>query len=83
VEELKREGVEDVVVSLHHMDADRALFLLKSYLRLRLRKIQKHLFFYHSHSPSWAHLSPPEQRFCRRCFISLLHSIPFFFFIYS
>ncbi|XP_078161987.1 DNA replication protein-like protein isoform X2 [Carex rostrata] len=38
-EELKSEGMEDVVVSLHHMDSDRALFLLKSYLRLRLHKL--------------------------------------------
>ncbi|KAF3334571.1 DNA replication complex GINS protein SLD5 isoform X2 [Carex littledalei] len=66
-EELKSEGMEDVVVSLHHMDSDRALFLLKSYLRLRLHKIEKHLFFYSSHTHLFARLSPEEQLFCNSC----------------
>jgi len=32
-------GVDDLVVSLYQMDLDRTLFLLRSYLRLRLRRL--------------------------------------------
>ena len=32
-------GVDDLVVSLYQMDLDRTLFLLRSYLRLRLQKV--------------------------------------------
>nr|CAB3461156.1 unnamed protein product [Digitaria exilis] len=33
-------GVDDLVVSLYQMDLDRTLFLLRSYLRLRLQKVR-------------------------------------------
>ncbi|KAJ3704578.1 hypothetical protein LUZ61_008283 [Rhynchospora tenuis] len=55
---------QDLLSSLRHMDLDRALFLLKSYLRLRLSKIQAHLFFYASTSAQL--LSPQEHLFCQR-----------------
>lgn len=38
-EEMRGAGADDVVLSLLHMDADRARFLLKAYLRLRLAKV--------------------------------------------
>jgi GINS complex subunit 4 len=34
-------GVDDLVVSLYQMDLDRTLFLLRSYLRLRLQKVAR------------------------------------------
>lgn len=39
VEEFMESGVDDLVVSLYQMDLDRALFLLRSYLRIRLQKV--------------------------------------------
>lgn len=32
-------GVDDLIVSLYQMDLDRSLFLLRSYLRIRLQKV--------------------------------------------
>lgn len=34
-------GVDDLVGSLYQMDLDRTLFLLRSYLRLRLKKVRR------------------------------------------
>ncbi|KAG0478439.1 hypothetical protein HPP92_013158 [Vanilla planifolia] len=39
VEELTEIRSDDIVVSLYQMDLDRALFLLRSYLRIRLQKV--------------------------------------------
>lgn len=39
VEEFMENGVDDLVVSLYQMDLDRTLFLLRSYLRIRLQKV--------------------------------------------
>jgi GINS complex subunit 4 len=38
-------GVDDLVVSLYQMDLDRTLFLLRSYLRLRLQKVRLNSVF--------------------------------------
>jgi hypothetical protein len=44
-------GVDDLVVSLYQMDLDRTLFLLRSYLRLRLQKVRLNpVFAQHSSS---------------------------------
>lgn len=42
-------GVDDLVVSLYQMDLDRTLFLLRSYLRLRLQKVSKQLLYFTTH----------------------------------
>ncbi|KAG0452302.1 hypothetical protein HPP92_025775 [Vanilla planifolia] len=66
VEELIEIRSDDIVVSLYQMDLDRALFLLRSYLRIRLQKIEKHmLHIYRTHL--WNRLSEQEQRFAKRC----------------
>ncbi|EHA8591713.1 putative DNA replication complex GINS protein SLD5 [Cocos nucifera] len=43
VEEFTENGVDDLVLSLYQMDLDRTLFLLRSYLQIRLQKIEKHM----------------------------------------
>jgi GINS complex subunit 4 len=44
-------GVDDLVVSLYQMDLDRSLFLLRSYLRLRLQKVRLNPVFAPHSSP--------------------------------
>ncbi|KAJ1688573.1 hypothetical protein LUZ63_019963 [Rhynchospora breviuscula] len=65
------EDEDELMLQIQHMDLDRALFLLKAYLRIRLTKLQKHIFFYASQSQSQSHssnlLSPQELLFCQRC----------------
>ncbi|TVU17894.1 hypothetical protein EJB05_33955 [Eragrostis curvula] len=58
-------GVDDLVVSLYQMDLDRTLFLLRSYLRLRLQKIEKYSM--HIFPRSKDLLSPQEQKFAESC----------------
>nr|CAD1829669.1 unnamed protein product [Ananas comosus var. bracteatus] len=66
VEEFMENGVDDLVVSLYQMDLDRTLFLLRSYLRIRLQKIEKYMIHI-SKSNLWNRLSEQEQRFAKRC----------------
>ncbi|XP_010914588.1 DNA replication complex GINS protein SLD5 isoform X2 [Elaeis guineensis] len=66
VEEFTENGVDDLVVSLYQMDLDRSLFLLRSYLRIRLQKIEKYMIHI-SKTNLWNRLSEQEQRFAKRC----------------
>ncbi|KAG1326172.1 DNA replication complex GINS protein SLD5 [Cocos nucifera] len=66
VEEFTENGVDDLVVSLYQMDLDRTLFLLRSYLRIRLQKIEKYMIHI-SKTNLWNRLSEQEQRFAKRC----------------
>ncbi|KAM0948452.1 putative DNA replication complex GINS protein SLD5 [Dioscorea sansibarensis] len=66
VEEFVENGVDDLVVSLYQMDLDRTQFLLRSYLRLRLQKIEKYMIHI-SKTNLWNRLSEQEQRFAKRC----------------
>ncbi|KAH7678608.1 GINS complex subunit 4 protein [Dioscorea alata] len=66
VEEFVENGVDDLVVSLYQMDLDRSQFLLRSYLRLRLQKIEKYMIHI-SKTNLWNRLSEEEQRFAKRC----------------
>lgn len=59
-------GVDDLVVSLYQMDLDRTLFLLRSYLRIRLQKIEKYMIHI-SKTDLWDRLSEQEQRFAKKC----------------
>ncbi|XP_078436174.1 DNA replication protein-like protein [Wolffia australiana] len=65
-EDLVENGADDLIVSLYQMDLDRSLFLLRSYLRVRLQKIEKYMFHI-SKSDLWSRLSEQEQKFTRRC----------------
>uniref|UniRef100_A0A8R7PXV5 GINS subunit domain-containing protein n=1 Tax=Triticum urartu TaxID=4572 RepID=A0A8R7PXV5_TRIUA len=59
-------GVDDLVVSLYQMDLDRTLFLLRSYLRLRLQKIEKYMAHIANSEDLLSRLSQQEQRFAKR-----------------
>ncbi|CAN6468989.1 unnamed protein product [Victoria cruziana] len=59
-------GTEDLMLSLFRMDLDRTLFILRSYLRIRLQKIEKHVLHI-CKSDLWNRLSKPEQNFATRC----------------
>jgi GINS complex subunit 4 len=60
-------GVDDLVVSLYQMDLDRTLFLLRSYLRLRLQKIEKYMMHISKSEDLLSRLSQQEQRFAKSC----------------
>ncbi|KAK1295286.1 hypothetical protein QJS10_CPA16g01678 [Acorus calamus] len=66
VEEFMENGTDDLVISLYQMDLDRTLFLLRSYLRIRLLKIQKYVIHY-SKTQLWDRLSEEEQKFAKKC----------------
>lgn len=66
VEEFMENGVDDIVASLYQMDLDRTLFLLRSYLRIRLQKIEKYMIHI-AKTDLWNRLSEQEQRFSKRC----------------
>ncbi|CAA2976007.1 DNA replication complex GINS protein SLD5-like [Olea europaea var. sylvestris] len=67
VEEFTRNGVDPLTVSLYQMDLDRTLFLLRSYLRTRLQKIEKYVLHIQKTAQLWNHLSKQEQKFAVRC----------------
>ncbi|XP_042516644.1 DNA replication complex GINS protein SLD5-like [Macadamia integrifolia] len=66
MEEFAKNGTDPLTVSLYQMDLDRALFLLRSYLRTRLQKIEKY-FIHISKSELWNRLSEQEQKFAKKC----------------
>uniref|UniRef100_A0A7N0VHH2 DNA replication complex GINS protein SLD5 n=1 Tax=Kalanchoe fedtschenkoi TaxID=63787 RepID=A0A7N0VHH2_KALFE len=66
VEEFAQSGVDPLTVSLYQMDLDRTQFLLRSYLRVRLQKIEKYMF-YILKTDLWNRLSEQEQKFAKRC----------------
>ncbi|XP_068639772.1 DNA replication complex GINS protein SLD5 [Aristolochia californica] len=63
---MQGEGTDDLTLSLYQMDLDRTLFLLRSYLRTRLQKIEKYMIHI-SKTPLWDRLSEQEQNFVKRC----------------
>ncbi|CAK9135497.1 unnamed protein product [Ilex paraguariensis] len=66
VEEFTRNGIDPLTVSLYQMDLDRILFLLRSYLRTRLQKIEKYMFHIQKATELWNRLSKQEQNFAKR-----------------
>ncbi|KAD6119819.1 hypothetical protein E3N88_11090 [Mikania micrantha] len=66
VEELVKNDEDPLTVSLYQMDIDRTLFLLRSYLRTRLQKIEKFMFHIQKTSDLWSRLSRQEQKFAER-----------------
>merc|ERR1719471_1583083 len=42
---------DDVRVSVHRLELQRIKFMVNSYLRIRLEKIQNNIFYYSSHTP--------------------------------
>ncbi|KAK9074676.1 hypothetical protein SSX86_007274 [Deinandra increscens subsp. villosa] len=66
VEELVENGEDPLTVSLYQMDIDRTLFLLRSYLRTRVQKIEKFMFHIEKTAHLWTRLSRQEQKFAKR-----------------
>ncbi|XXG64597.1 hypothetical protein AAC387_Pa05g2503 [Persea americana] len=66
VEELSGNASDDLIISLYQMDLDRTLFLLRSYLRVRLQKIEKYMLHI-SKTLLWNRLSEQEQKFAEKC----------------
>ncbi|KAL8166755.1 hypothetical protein V2J09_008254 [Rumex salicifolius] len=64
-EEFMKSGFDPLIVSIYQMDLDRAQFLLRSYLRIRLQKIEMNML-YISKTDLWNRLSREEQRFAKR-----------------
>ncbi|KAH9766222.1 DNA replication complex GINS protein SLD5 [Citrus sinensis] len=79
VEEYEESGMDPLTVSLYQMDLDRAQFLLRSYLRVRLQKVatssfvfcmsqlEKYMFYIWKNESLWSRLSDPEKMFVQRC----------------
>ncbi|XP_031257753.1 DNA replication complex GINS protein sld5 isoform X2 [Pistacia vera] len=67
VEEFEGSGMDPLTVSLYQMDLDRAQFLLRSYLRVRLQKIEKYMFYIWKNDNLRNRLSEPEKIFVKRC----------------
>ncbi|XP_023752279.1 DNA replication complex GINS protein SLD5 [Lactuca sativa] len=66
VEEFMNNGEDPLTVSLYQMDIDRTMFLLRSYLRIRLQKIEKFMFHIQKTAELWTRLSRQEQKFAKR-----------------
>ncbi|XP_010558447.1 PREDICTED: DNA replication complex GINS protein SLD5 [Tarenaya hassleriana] len=67
IEEYVTSGIDPLVVSLYQMDLDRTQFLLRSYLRVRLMKIEKYMFHSLKSEDAERRLSEQEKTFARRC----------------
>ncbi|KAM7266692.1 hypothetical protein ACFE04_004589 [Oxalis oulophora] len=67
VEEFAQVGVDPLVVSIYQMDLDRTQFLFRSYLRLRLLKIEKYMFHIIKTDYLWDRLSQNEKTYAKRC----------------
>ncbi|AED95757.1 DNA replication protein-like protein [Arabidopsis thaliana] len=67
IEDYVENGIDPLVVSLYQMDLDRAQFLLRSYLRVRLLKIEKFMFHNLNSEEAERRLSEQEKVFATRC----------------
>ncbi|KAF4362490.1 hypothetical protein CsatB_001420 [Cannabis sativa] len=67
VDEFVESGVDPLTVSLYQMDLDRTQFLLRSYLRIRLQKIEKYMFHIVKSTDLFNRLSKQEKSFAERC----------------
>lgn len=66
VDEFVEGGTDPLTVSLYQMDLDRTQFLLRSYLRIRLQKIEKHMFHILKTDELFNRLSKEEKVFAQR-----------------
>ncbi|TKY64381.1 DNA replication complex GINS protein SLD5 [Spatholobus suberectus] len=67
VEEKSSAATDPLSVSLYQMDVDRTLFLLRSYLRIRIQKIEKYMFHIQKTGELWNRLSKDEKHFTKTC----------------
>ncbi|KAL8481330.1 hypothetical protein ACS0TY_027735 [Phlomoides rotata] len=74
-DEFNKNGVDPLTVSLYQMDLDRTMFLMRSYLRTRLQKIEKYVFHIQKTAEQWNRLSRQEQKFAKRYATDLEHHL--------
>ncbi|KAG6582622.1 DNA replication complex GINS protein SLD5, partial [Cucurbita argyrosperma subsp. argyrosperma] len=67
IEEYSRSGIDPLIVSLYQMDLDRTQFLLRSYIRIRLQKIEKYMLYILKSDELFRRLSEEEITFTDRC----------------
>ncbi|EOA12591.1 hypothetical protein CARUB_v10027087mg [Capsella rubella] len=67
IDDYVENGIDPLVVSLYQMDLDRTQFLLRSYLRVRLLKIEKFMFHNLKSEEAERQLSEQEKVFATRC----------------
>ncbi|KAI4369518.1 hypothetical protein MLD38_017951 [Melastoma candidum] len=67
VDDYTETGVDPLTVSLYQMDLDRTQFLLRSYLRTRLLKIERFILHILKTDELHERLSDKEKIFARRC----------------
>ncbi|CAN1356393.1 DNA replication complex GINS protein SLD5 [Linum perenne] len=67
VEISESNGEDPLTISLYQMDLDRTQFLLRSYLRVRIQKIEKYIFHIVKTDEYFSRLSKLEQAFAKRC----------------
>ncbi|MBA0575002.1 hypothetical protein Golob_024008, partial [Gossypium lobatum] len=67
VDDFAESGHDPLIASLYQMDLDRAQFLLRSYLRVRLQKIEKFMFHIWKMDTYKNRLSIEEEKFTERC----------------
>ncbi|KAJ8422723.1 hypothetical protein Cgig2_004569 [Carnegiea gigantea] len=65
IEDFTRSGLDPLIVSVYQMDLDRTQYLLRSYLRIRLQKIEQDMTHI-SQTDLWNRLSEQEQKFAKR-----------------
>ncbi|KAK4796333.1 hypothetical protein SAY86_028659 [Trapa natans] len=66
VDHFTEKGTDPLTVSLYQMDLDRTQFLLRSYLRIRLQKIEKCMFHVLNKTELYERLSEQEKIFVQR-----------------
>ncbi|CAH8299429.1 unnamed protein product [Eruca vesicaria subsp. sativa] len=71
IEDYVENGMDPLVVSLYQMDLDRTQFLLRSYLRVRLLKIEKFMFHTLKSEEAESRLSEQEKVFATKCVADL------------
>ncbi|KAL6185709.1 hypothetical protein ACLB2K_041836 [Fragaria x ananassa] len=71
VEQDAQSGIDPLNVSLYQMDLDRTQFLLRSYLRIRLQKIEKYIFHILATAELYNRLSKQEKAFAKTCLVDL------------
>ncbi|KAL5720709.1 hypothetical protein ACHQM5_013352 [Ranunculus cassubicifolius] len=67
VAEYENNSTDPLTVSLYQMDLDRTQFLLRSYLRIRLQKIEKYMLYITKSAEMRNRLSKQEQKFAESC----------------
>ncbi|RCV21609.1 hypothetical protein SETIT_4G151600v2 [Setaria italica] len=75
LDDLVDSGIDDLVVSFYQMDANRTLFFLLSYFRLRLQKIEKYTMHISRSDDLLSRLSLQEHWFAKRYLLTSIKGL--------